>query len=266
MPLPQPGPAWTPGSRAAVHLAESASEDTDGQGQEARAGSPAASSRETAAAALPSAGLRSGSGQVRSLGSTWESPKGLYVSGAARWELGARQGQDRWLERLRPALSPQTRAGGVAPGLTRWYAGGRGRWPAGRGHRCPQTSAAGTPRSRAWLAALRRLSGPGAHLLQNSRRPCGWLGHHGTQGHRTWPGMPGSTGISPSPHSPEASRLPEMLAQAWAGPTSTLLLPRIHIRDLGGETLASASPLRLLRPLRLALAPWDWLCLGLPQQ
>lgn len=70
----------------------------------------------------------------------------------------------------------------------------------------------------------------------------------------------------PAPTAPEASRLPEMLAQAWAGPTSTLLLPRIHIRDLGGETLASASPLRLLPPLRLALAPWDWLCLGLPQQ
>ena len=57
------------------------------------------------------------------------------------------------------------------PRLTRWCAGGRGRWPAGRGHRCPQTSAAGTPRSRAWLAALRRLSGPGAHLLKHSRGP-----------------------------------------------------------------------------------------------
>lgn len=89
MPLPQPGPAWTQPYRATVHLAASASEDTDGQGREARAGSPAASSGETAAAALPSAGLRSGGGQVRSLGSTWESPKGLYVSGTACWELGA---------------------------------------------------------------------------------------------------------------------------------------------------------------------------------
>lgn len=172
---PRPG-----GDRATVHLAESVSEDTDGQGPKARAGSPAASSRETAAAALPGAGLRSGGGRGRSLGSMWESPKGLYVSGTARWELGAPQGQDRWLERLRLALSPQTGAGGVAPRLTRWYAGGRGRWPAGRGHRCPQTSAAGTPRSRAWLAALRRLSGPGAHLLQKSGQPCGRLGHHGT--------------------------------------------------------------------------------------
>lgn len=67
--------------------------------------------------------------------------------------------------------------------LTRWCARGRGRWPAGRGHHCPQTSAAGTPQSRAWLAALQRLSGPGAHLLKDIGGPCGC--HWGTWGHCT---------------------------------------------------------------------------------
>lgn len=53
--------------------------------------------------------------------------------------------------------------------LTRWYAAGRGRLLAKRGHRCPQTSDGGTRQSLAWLAGLRKVSRHDAHLLEEKR-------------------------------------------------------------------------------------------------
>lgn len=53
--------------------------------------------------------------------------------------------------------------------LTRWYAGGRGRLLAKRGHRCPQTSDGGTRQSLAWLVGLREFSRHDAHLLEEKR-------------------------------------------------------------------------------------------------
>lgn len=130
----------------------------------ARAGSPAASRGQTAQRLRPVLG----SGPVVARRGLWAPrgycPKGVAVSAPTpgSWEHN-RVGTD--------GQQASFQACGVAPRLTRWYGGGRGRWLAGRGHRCPQTSAAGTPRSRAWLAALQRLSGPGAHLLKQSRGP-----------------------------------------------------------------------------------------------
>lgn len=113
-------------------------------------------------AASPSA-LGTGAEPARGF-SGW-CPKGCDVLDTSSWELGQDDTQAGGTNGCKGSFQdfpPTTGLAGSTPipaptppprRLTRWCAGGRGRWLARRGHRCPQTSAAGTPRSRAWLAA-----------------------------------------------------------------------------------------------------------------
>lgn len=134
---------------------------------------------------------------------------GIALKGVDVSALTPGTGSGQWVRRPPPGLgrtTPHHPAGlCMAPRLTRWYAAGRGRWLAGRGHRCPQTSAAGTPRSRAWLAALQRLSGPDAHLLKQSRGPPGCPGCGRIQGHHGSCQAGPATGTSSQSNIPRAS-------------------------------------------------------------